>query len=305
MEAASTNSLKEYIRGLYELERAVYLQEQVCLKVKKKFDTYKAWKPQQLKCVDMKKMPDSIGSMQRGVAAVILIVGLVGGIMALISGNVALGLILLFGGTILGIFLELVENVLGEETSWINEEQKKIDAENKNISLMNSVMKTNNERAMKALNKEYVIAFGQLKETRRVLELMYQKNLIFEKYHNLVAVSSFYEYLSSGRCTCLEGHEGAYNIFEMEVRQNTIIRKLDEVISKLDRIEQNQYLLYSAISTTNNVLRRMENGINESMQKLDSKMDAVVENTYISSYNSERILENERFRTFLALNYYT
>ena len=77
---------------------------------------------------------------------------------------------------------------------------------------------------------------------------MYSLDVIFPKYRNIIAVSSFYEYLLSGRCDKLEG---AYNIFESELRMNLIINKIDDVIKHLEKIEQHQYMLYSAIQENN------------------------------------------------------
>ena len=56
-------------------------------------------------------------------------------------------------------------------------------------------------------------------KTCTLLERMYNKGIIYEKYqYDLVAVSMFAEYFKFGRCSCLEGHEGAYNIYENEIR---------------------------------------------------------------------------------------
>lgn len=87
--------------------------------------------------------------------------------------------------------------------------------------------------------------------SRQVLHSMYEKNIIFPKYRNLVMVCSLYEYLCAGRCDRLEGHEGAYNILEMEIRMDRIITQLDRIIARLDAIAQNQYMLYSALQETN------------------------------------------------------
>lgn len=82
-------------------------------------------------------------------------------------------------------------------------------------------------------------------------------DVIFPKYRNIIAVSSFYEYLLSGRCDKLEGAEGAYNIFESELRMNLIINKIDDVIKHLEKIEQHQYMLYSAIQENNKQVNQL------------------------------------------------
>jgi hypothetical protein len=87
--------------------------------------------------------------------------------------------------------------------------------------------------------------------TKHVLSDLYALDIIFAKYRNLVAVSSIYEYLNSGRCDALEGHEGAYNIFESEIRQDMIIVQLDRAIASLEEIRNTQYMLYDAIQESN------------------------------------------------------
>lgn len=58
---------------------------------------------------------------------------------------------------------------------------------------------------------------------------------------------SLYEYICAGRCSTLEGHEGAYNLYETEMRLDQIITRLDKVIANLGAIRENQFMLFSAI----------------------------------------------------------
>ena len=48
---------------------------------------------------------------------------------------------------------------------------------------------------------------GKLCDARNTL---YGYDVIFSKYRNVVALSTFYEYLAAGRCETLEGTTGAY-----------------------------------------------------------------------------------------------
>ncbi|MBD5148826.1 MAG: hypothetical protein HDT18_00265 [Oscillibacter sp.] len=88
-------------------------------------------------------------------------------------------------------------------------------------------------------------------ESKAVLLKIYSKNIIFPKYRTMVMVCSLYEYVCSGRCDTLEGHEGAYNILEMEIRLDKIVTQLDRVILMLGKIQQSQYMIYSAIQSAN------------------------------------------------------
>lgn len=72
-----------------------------------------------------------------------------------------------------------------------------------------------------------------------LLDKIYAKGNIHPKYqHNYIASAMFYEYVDTKRCSALEGANGVYNLFENELRMNTIIDKLDVVIEKLDSIDK-------------------------------------------------------------------
>ena len=80
---------------------------------------------------------------------------------------------------------------------------------------------------------------------------LYEEGIIYSKYRNLVAVSTIYEYLASGRCDQLEGPNGAYNLYEMELRQNIVIGQLSTITEHLEQIKENQYTLYYEIQNAN------------------------------------------------------
>lgn len=83
------------------------------------------------------------------------------------------------------------------------------------------------------------------------LNAHYDSNIIFPKYRDLVAITTIDEYLSSGRCEALEGATGAYNLYEMELRQNIIIGQLSTIVSNLEQIRNNQYTLYQELHASN------------------------------------------------------
>ena len=89
------------------------------------------------------------------------------------------------------------------------------------------------------------------------LNKLYAQDIIFPKYRNLVAIASIYEYLASGRCDKLEGSDGAYNLYEMELRQNIVIGQLSRIINNLERIKMNQYALYQELQQTNALVNKI------------------------------------------------
>lgn len=86
-----------------------------------------------------------------------------------------------------------------------------------------------------------------LAETEETLKTLYALDVVYPKYHNLPALTSIYEYLITGRCEELAGAHGAYNLYEDEVRKDTVISQLNTVIENLEQIKQNQYMLYEQV----------------------------------------------------------
>jgi hypothetical protein len=86
------------------------------------------------------------------------------------------------------------------------------------------------------------------------------------KYQNLVAVSTIYEYLASGRCDRLEGPNGAYNLYEMELRQNIVIGQLSTITEHLEQIKENQYTLYYEIQNANRNSESMLSSIGDDVK---------------------------------------
>ena len=110
-------------------------------------------------------------------------------------------------------------------------------------------------------------------ELNQALIIFYHLDVIYPKYRNLVAVTTIYEYLASGRCDTLEGADGAYNLYEMELRQNIIIGQLSSVLDSLEQIKSNQFTLY--------------NEIKEANQKTADLLSSIADNTKFSAYANE------------------
>ena len=103
----------------------------------------------------------------------------------------------------------------------------------------------------------------------------------------------FSEYLQSGRCSTLEGHEGAYNIYENEIRLGIINDKLNEIINRLDRIERNQYRLYESIREVNQQQNRILSNLDMMAQRLDSqssKLEYIAYDAHVAQMNSSLAL---------------
>lgn len=104
----------------------------------------------------------------------------------------------------------------------------------------------------KSDSKNRAILNEPLSKTKLLLEKLYTNDFIYAKYRSLPALTSIYEYLLTGRCDELAGAHGAYNLYEDEVRKDTVISQLNTIIDNLEQIKQNQYMLYQQATMIKN-----------------------------------------------------
>ncbi len=106
---------------------------------------------------------------------------------------------------------------------------------------------------------------AQIRKLVQKLEEMYSANIIYGKYRNYVALTTIFEYLDSGRCNSLEGPDGAYNLYEAEIRSNEIISQLSTIVRSLEDIKANQFMLYKELKS-----------INQNLKSINTSMDQAV-----------------------------
>ena len=131
-------------------------------------------------------------------------------------------------------------------------------------------------------------------ETKDELEKIYSYDIVYPKYRNFIAMCTIYEYYESQRCDMLIGHEGAYNIYENELRQNIIIGMLDQINTRLDVIERNQHVLAEAIRDTNYRLGALERQVEQvqlTAESAEYSAKVAADNTkYIACLETIRLL---------------
>lgn len=118
---------------------------------------------------------------------------------------------------------------------------------------------------------------------------LYSCNIIFDKYRNFVAISTFYEYLAAGRCEKLGGADGAYNLYESELRAEMIISELTKVVASLEEIKKNQFMLYKEIKNISSSLQSLESSMDTAVTMLtsiDASAKHCAENSDIIAYNT-------------------
>ncbi len=195
-----------------------------------------------------------------------------------------------FGWVCIGVGIALLIILLINLREWksTRDHNKYIDLMNYGIVQKNNQIRIQNLQKVDFLKKQIAKAEQNYSQTKNVLQNLYSYNVLHPKYRNLVAVCSIYEYYETGRCNALEGHEGAYNIYENELRLDRIIGQLNVVISKLDQIRNSQYELYCALVESNRNIRE----ISAHLGNLEVSANDIVTSSAISAYYSRIAAEN-------------
>ena len=140
-----------------------------------------------------------------------------------------------------------------------------------------------------------------------LLGILYAMGIVYPKYRNWVAVSSFYEYLESGRCDELTGTNGAYNIYEAESRADIIIHKLDVVIKNLSQIAATQHKLYVEMVKANRNIRALAAHIDMGLQSIRAQVSAQTKRIESLAFDVAEMgagLENDLEQGFLQMDGY-
>lgn len=271
---------KEYLKNVMELEQAIYTMNKAIGYLnysKKNLGICKNY--QKPKEVELVSIPSAIisGILLADIAVIPVTI-----FCFLFSneefGKLFLEILLLF--SILGGIIGFAIRVSGAER--LKEEyENKLSTYNK-LSEQDSIRVHKELERKKEIDLQINILNKKRVEVTEILKQLYDLNIIYPKYRNFVAVTTFYEYFESGRCNTLQGHEGAYNIYENEIRLNVIITKLDDIIERLDEIRSNQYAIHNAVCEGN----RIANNIYQQAIKTSGKIDLISENSAITSYNS-------------------
>lgn len=114
---------------------------------------------------------------------------------------------------------------------------------------------------------------AEIKQCVKARSALYSVGIVYPKYQSYIPISTICEYFESGRCDNLEGANGAYNLFEEEVRSNEIICQLVNINNSLEQIKANQFLLYTELVQINDNLKSIQNLLYDISNFLDSISD--------------------------------
>lgn len=292
----------EYLRRVVLLEKIIYTQKQIIAQMQSQINSlgysYNYQKPDRPCHASWSDYVDGPSDILLAIAWGALI----GGIVGLFIGHIIIGAVI--GGAI-GIILVIIGLVIEIESC--SDYNAKLEEEYQyNLDCYHDALAADRKRVEQELEQKKRLSeildemIKKKDETEYVLSQYYEKDIIFCKYRNLVAVCSFYEYFISGRCSTLTGHEGAYNIYENEIRLNGIYNRLDLVIEYLEDIKTNQHMIYEAIQEGNCITQQL---VKESVRQ--SKLaENVLENAVIASHYAKIAADNSEACKWLGIDNY-
>ena len=320
MAEMNTKELTTYLKYAAELESSVFRQEKAISQANKDLVLKKPMKKRISKPVNKAKTmtKPSAPVMEKGKFGKGMIVwGILQGLLGIsclpISAvgiglaNLAMGGLIAFGG------IKLKQFVNKNNAKRQQEYNDAVKAYEEGVKQAEKTYQENmvayhaeTAAAKEAYDKEYAIAKRQfnhakdavsqmdmpLWETKQALKKLYSADIIFPKYRDMVAMCTMYEYFVTGRCTELTGPNGAYNLYEAELRQNLIINRLDTIITQLEEIKQNQYTLYQEMRTTNRILSDISSdvkGILSSTREIATASKITAHCAQVTAQNTEAL----------------
>lgn len=326
----STEELKEYLGIIVDMEKSIYLQKNLLTDIGYKIEKLKVPKiisdpaePHMPKYPVEPKYSKPHSAVGIGCCSVFLFycVCAVGFVVARTLEFEVLVIVFPLIIPALWLFRCLSQNKKSKEEYYLGLDQIKqnyqISMEQYHTQMANHhaiIIENQHKRQQDEADRNAKVIFLQnqqkevekgLAESESRLQRIYEKNIIFPKYRNLVMVCSLYEYICAGRCTELEGHEGAYNILEAEIRLDRIISQLDLVVTNLEQIKRNQFMLYSAVQESNQRLNQIAGAIgdmsasldgiysstfqiNENAAQLNAHITELQKNSALTAYHAER-----------------
>lgn len=198
-----------------------------------------------------------------------------------------------------------------DEVNAYNEKIKKYNKEvsskwnDKYVEYCNDLDKKADEYE-KLMKPEIEVVKSQYRLVCDTLKSLYELRIngtlcLHPNYRGLASVSIIYGYFDTGRCVQLQGHEGAYNLYEDEKMKGMIINKLDVVSKQLSKLNSTMVYVGQAIQECNERLSDLESASNRMISSVNTmnsnvsnrlngvsnQMSAIEANTANSAYYSE------------------
>lgn len=267
-------NLKQYLKNVYELERNVYALGLVQGEMRRQYNQQpKLYRIEKERAAEdasiLNKCLGITGIIIVGIDAIAFLQMIIngqgngGGILDLIDDMLNTFFYVLFLTVVFIVGYALIyfnylpyvrDKRIKKENEAFNNEIRKNNAF---AEQQNALILYENDVEKRKLKIQFDSVDKLRRDTHAILNKYYALNIIHPNYRNLIAISSIYGYIDTGMCNQLTGPHGAYETYEYMSRLGQIITKLDEISEKLDKIMQNQQMLYNAITRSNDMAKQM------------------------------------------------
>lgn len=162
-------------------------------------------------------------------------------------------------------------------------EQKRVDLFNENLDTQLSALQSSIAASQTLLNR------------------LYDLNIVYKKYRNLIAITMFCEYFDSGLRTQLEGENGMYDLYEQQLMGKMIIGELSAVNSNLRTIsyklgnlsnqltnmQRNQLMLYEEVAKSNSIVSDIKHSTEQLLNSSEKHLSAIQRSTEMAAFQAE------------------
>lgn len=176
-------------------------------------------------------------------------------------------------------------------------QNKAIEQENESARAIAHSVDHGNAQKAAILEQEAREVAHEIAAADSMLGKLYAVDLLYPKYRNMVAVATMYEYFDAQRCYTLSGRDGAYNIFENELRMDKIIGQLDSVLLQLYAIRQTQQELYRLLDDSLTCAQQTY----EASCAMAESLREVKLSAANAEYSARITRENSEFLTYFAM----
>lgn len=286
-------NLLSYLNIIKDMETTYFIESQVNEKL----------------TTQIKDLQKPLGKIAAPVQRNVKVTGVISDTFYKIGGVILSGLIAIFGGLIVAMFTGFKDEIAtpfmvvffiigvcitffsAPRADELKEQEKAANKYTQEYQKYEQALENKknqeieNKKHAEILIHELAILEKKQKETRKNLDELYKKNIIYPKYHNYVAVCFILEYLESMNTDSLPA---AYEQFELLSRLDKIITQLDVIIAYLYKIKETQYLLYQELTNANAKI----DSLLTSTKELTASIDNFQNNVSYHQDKTERSLEN-------------
>lgn len=136
-----------------------------------------------------------------------------------------------------------------------------------------------NDQAEIVVSQNQEEIWAALNAAKENLSQIYAEDVLPQKYQNLRAVATLYEYLETGRCNTIQGLGGIYSTYELEQVQLAQLEQMIQMNERLSRIEDNQRYICQELRKANMTL----SNISSSLSAIERTNSEIAKNTAISA----------------------